>query len=661
MAVFRCKMCGGDLDVVDTTSNIFTCKYCGTQQTVPTLDSEKKINLFSRANRLRMNNEFDKAAGIYETIASEFIEEAEAYWGLCLCKYGIEYVDDPATAKKIPTCHRTSFRSIFEDENFITALQYSDAEATAVYRREAKEIDRLQKEILSIAGNEEPFDIFICYKETAEDGERTKDSVLAQEIYDALTEKGYKVFFSRITLEDKLGKAYEPYIFAALSSAKVMLAVGTKYEYFNAVWVKNEWGRFLEMMKDDKSKTLIPCYADIDAYDMPAEFKNFQGQDMTKIGFKQDLIRGIGKLMGGSTPAPVTYAAAAPTLDKCIENAEVYMNLKNYPAAYETYQTMTREYPGNYLGWWGLITASSRNLTVVSDEDETKIKEWYGYALSLADDGQKAEIKSRMKEYLRTKSSAYADGSRDMYSEKLAKANGAIKKTEYIINREERKVADTITSHNGHLGNLTGVINESRSAIRKYGILKKRIARAKVTKFLFALGAVTLIVCFFIALSTPKSKSQEINDIVSIVAAVALVETLVMALVHAVSSTLVNSFKKKNPSISAYTVRSCKDNIKKLGQQINISSAEAERYKKEIDNLTNSENTMVIEGRKKIEQIKGAITDIEAIKDDRENIALYDFYLSCKEYECETPTLNEAFVPVWDKAMTAMKLIDRAE
>lgn len=167
--------------------------------------------------------------------------------------------------------------------------------AQSVYREEAKEIDRLQKAILDIANKEEPYDIFICYKETAPDGQRTKDSVMAQDIYDALTAKGYKVFFARITLEDKLGQEYEPYIFSALNSSKVMLSVGTKYEYFNSVWVKNEWNRYLDMMKKDKGKVLIPCYADIDAYDMPEEFKNLQGQDMGKVGFIQDLVRGVGK------------------------------------------------------------------------------------------------------------------------------------------------------------------------------------------------------------------------------------------------------------------------------------------------------------------------------------------------------------------------------
>jgi len=69
-------------------------------------------------------------------------------------------------------------------------------------------------------------------------GRRTPDSVLANDLYHELTQEGYKVFFSRITLEDKLGYEYEPYIFAALNSAKVMVVLGTRSEYFESAWVK---------------------------------------------------------------------------------------------------------------------------------------------------------------------------------------------------------------------------------------------------------------------------------------------------------------------------------------------------------------------------------------------------------------------------------------
>lgn len=296
MAIFKCKMCGGDLDIQEGLTTC-ECEYCGTKQTIPALDNEKKLNLFNRANRLRLNSEFDKAASIYENIIAEFPEEAEGYWGLVLCNYGIEYVDDPATAKKIPTCHRAAFESVTKDENYELALEYADVVSQKVYRDEAREIDRIMSEILSISKNEQPYDIFICYKETDDVGGRTIDSVIAQDVYDTLTDKGYRVFFSRISLEDKLGKQYEPYIFAALNSAKVMLAFGTKYEYFHAVWVKNEWSRFLKLMAKDKSKSLVPCYKDLDPYDMPDKFKALQAQDMGKVGAIQDLVRGIEKLL----------------------------------------------------------------------------------------------------------------------------------------------------------------------------------------------------------------------------------------------------------------------------------------------------------------------------------------------------------------------------
>ena len=275
MAIIKCKMCGGDLNVAGD-SQIAVCEYCGTQQTVPKQDNEKKLTLFARANRLRFSCEFDKAAGVYESIVAEFPEEPEAYWGLVLCKYGIEYVDDPATGKKVPTCHRSSFDSVLEDANFELVMEYSDVVTRKIYREEAKAIEELRRGIIEVSSREEPYDIFICYKETDENGQRTLDSVLAQDLYDALTEKGYRVFFSRITLEDKLGQEYEPYIFAALNSARVMLAVGTDYEYYNAPWVKNEWSRYLQLIAAGQKKSLIPCYKNIDAHDMPKEFAKLQ-------------------------------------------------------------------------------------------------------------------------------------------------------------------------------------------------------------------------------------------------------------------------------------------------------------------------------------------------------------------------------------------------
>ena len=290
-------MCGGDLNITEGLS-VAECEYCGSRQTIPSADNEKKMTLFTRASRLLRNCEFDKAAGVFETIVADFPEEAEAYWGLVLCKYGIEYVDDPATGKKVPTCHRSSFDSVLKDTNFEQACENTDATARKVYRDEAKQIEELRKAIIEVSGKEEPYDVFISYKETGENGQRTLDSVIAQDIYKELSREGYRVFFSRISLEDKLGVEYEPYIFAALNSAKVMLVVGTDYEHFNAVWVKNEWSRFLKLIVSGEKKVLIPVFKNMDAYDMPEEFAKLAAQDMGKLGAMQDLIRGVEKILG---------------------------------------------------------------------------------------------------------------------------------------------------------------------------------------------------------------------------------------------------------------------------------------------------------------------------------------------------------------------------
>ncbi len=298
-------MCGGGISIIEG-SEICTCDYCGAKQTLPRLDSDKKVNLYDRANHFRRNNDYDKAMSIYEQILNEDDTDAEAYWSLILCHYGIEYVEDPATHKRIPTVNRAQYTSIYADENYKSAIQYASPIQKRIYEDEARVIDDIQKGILAISEKEEPFDVFICYKESDENGRRTHDSVLANDLYHQLTQEGFKVFFSRITLEDKLGQEYEPYIFAALNSAKVMVVLGTKPDYFKAVWVKNEWSRYIALIRNGAKKMLIPAYKDMDPYDLPEEFSHLQAQDMAKLGFMQDLIRGIKKIIGANQPQTVT-------------------------------------------------------------------------------------------------------------------------------------------------------------------------------------------------------------------------------------------------------------------------------------------------------------------------------------------------------------------
>lgn len=361
MAIIKCKMCGGDMEL-SADKSYGTCEYCGSTMTLPKVDDEQRAATFNRGNHFRRIGEFDKALAIYERIVQENETDAEAHWCCALCRFGIEYVKDPASGEYLPTCHRASFDSFLEDVDYQAALKYADAVARSQYEKDGKKIAEVQKGILTISRKEQPFDVFLCYKESDDAGNRTVDSTLAQEIYYELTDQGRRVFFARITLEDKAGQEYEPYIFAALHSAKVMVVVGTKPEYLNAVWVKNEWSRYLSLMKTDRKRLLIPCYRDMDPYDLPEQLSMLQAYDMAKIGFIQDLTRGIAKVLDADKkPEPTKTAsegAANPNVDSLLKRGRMALEDGEWDNANGYFDRVLDADAENGEAFWGKMLAA---------------------------------------------------------------------------------------------------------------------------------------------------------------------------------------------------------------------------------------------------------------------------------------------------------------
>ena len=359
MAILKCKMCGGDIEL-SADKTFGTCEYCGSTMTFPKVDDEQRAAMFNRGNHFRRIGEFDKALAVYERIVQEDENDAEAHWCCALCRFGIEYVEDPNTFEYLPTCHRASFDSFLEDVDYLAALEHSDGVTRRQYQKDAAKIAEVQRGILATSQNEEPFDVFLCYKETEDDGSRTRDSLYAQDIYYQLMEQGRRVFFSRITLEDKAGTEYEPYIFAALNSAKVMVLVTTSAEHANAVWVKNEWSRFLSLMRKDRTKLLLPCYRDMDPYDLPEALSVLQSYDMGKIGFIQDLIRGVNKVLNAAKPKAqtvketvVVQPATNPAVTPLLKRAFLFLEDGDWQSADEYCEKVLDMDPENgeaYLG-----------------------------------------------------------------------------------------------------------------------------------------------------------------------------------------------------------------------------------------------------------------------------------------------------------------------
>ena len=570
MSIFKCKMCGGTIEF-NPGDTVGVCDSCGTKQTLPTTNDEIITNLHNRANTLRLKCEFDKAEEIYNKILEKNPDDAEAHWGIILCKYGIEYVEDPKTYNRVPTCHRTSFDAILADEDYKAALANGDGAQRELYEEEAKKIDRIQKDILSIVHNEKPFDVFICYKETDENGNRTQDSVIANDIYHQLTQEGFKVFYAAITLEDKVGQEYEPYIFAALNSAKVMLVVGSKPEYFTAVWVKNEWSRFLKLIKTDRSKLLIPCYRNMDAYELPEEFAHLQAQDMSKIGFINDLVRGIRKVVADTDSQEKTVRESVAVNsgnaneESLLKRAFMFLEDGDWSAADEYCEKVLDIDPENARAYLGKLMAECRACRM---EDLQNCEQPFGDSgnyekvLRFAEP-KLAETLKDFNSYIIYKGAVNAMAAADSENEYKAAAEmfktvPGFKDADSLVEKclDKAEVCRKDALYNSACSNMTGnIIRNYESAIRKFETIsgwkdadekiyacqkkieeikakeeKSRIASEKASKMcvkiLSIIAAIVCVCIVFLLVRQEVVKQQKISEKTEILKSVEVGDTV---------------------------------------------------------------------------------------------------------------------------------------
>lgn len=246
----RCETCGGELKYSEDRKSA-VCLNCGNEYHFKEEKSENLAMMLNLANKARLANDFDGAIQKYEAVIEENPADAEAHWGLAISTYGIEYVEDPRTHERIPTCRRTVKQSIIENKDYLAAIENAAPGQREVYEARAKLIDKLQTKIKAQLESEEDFDVFISFKATDNNGYPTKDSIVARTIYDELEKRGIKTFFSEVTLKHRLGEDYEPIIYKALYSCKFFILVATSEENINSAWVKNEWSRFRDRVIDE--------------------------------------------------------------------------------------------------------------------------------------------------------------------------------------------------------------------------------------------------------------------------------------------------------------------------------------------------------------------------------------------------------------------------
>lgn len=147
----------------------------------------------------------------------------------------------------------------------------------------------------SITDYYEDIDAYICYVESDHAGRRTKDSIIAQDLYQKLEANKIKSFYSRVSASDLTGELYEKACNAALFTAKTVIIIGSSKENFESL--VNHYESLYT------GKIVIPVFSEMNPYDIPKNISAIQALDYNKIGSDIDLIKSILNALGRTSEA----------------------------------------------------------------------------------------------------------------------------------------------------------------------------------------------------------------------------------------------------------------------------------------------------------------------------------------------------------------------
>ena len=272
-----------DLNVV---SDAIQCEYCDSVITLPLTDSPSEVmELLRQANICLYACEFNKAYDLYKLVSEKSPNEPEAYFGMALAEFQVQYLHDEVNNCEQPVCYDISEKPFTDNCHYQKAAELASPAQKIEYARRGETIDAIHNEFYKLSSAGVKYDCFICCKVTSDDAARTAtyDAYQAARLYNYLEKNGYKPFYSEFDVVDKMGADYEALILYALYTAKCMIVVCLDKGYLRTKWVKNEYSRFLNMVHraEKADDALSIAYGDTVIEKLSGSNKKYQGVSLT--------------------------------------------------------------------------------------------------------------------------------------------------------------------------------------------------------------------------------------------------------------------------------------------------------------------------------------------------------------------------------------------
>ncbi len=429
-----CKCCTAPLDPSGAEGNVLRCTFCGTAFMLAKSSEPKVQNFLDQGEHDLDTCKFDDAYAAYQKAAELDKEEPEAYFGMALSAFKVQYLKDETCdpPRMQPICHEISAKSFCADKNYRRALQFATDEQRQEYERRAAEIDAIKREFYDLQRKGLDYDCFLCVKVTEEDGRtRTADYDRANDIYYYLKDEGYKPFFSEREMKGREGANYEALILYALYTSECMLIVCSDESYLQTKWVKNEYTRFASMIANEEKERDAVSFAfhGTPIERLPGRSGKIQGVDLAKpdaytrihsfvAGHLSAAAEGEGrrvpepphKAEQRRVPQPPQQPAesrpeaainVAPTAASLCARGYEKLAARDFTPARDLFERALELEPGNAASHWGVFLCDFRAVNeqeiACTAETLTKIRQNADYAAALH--GATGEMRARVERF----------------------------------------------------------------------------------------------------------------------------------------------------------------------------------------------------------------------------------------------------------------------
>lgn len=314
MTELFCKNCKAPLSADKVSDGVLECEYCHSVFTMPKKETDEKALGFLRIGEHETDmGRFDAAYEAYRKATQYDSAEPEAYYGMALAEFRVQYVRDEVNERLQPICHAVTDKVFTKNANYIKALSLASPSQRAQYVLRGGEIDRISEEFARLRKSGLDYDCFICAKVSGEGGGKTEDCERANDIYYYLRDRGYRPFFSEREMSTRAGADYEALILYALCSARCMIVVCSHEEYLHTPWVKNEYVRYGELIRADEKAgdSITVVYAGAPIQRLPGREVKIQGIDARAMDAMSRVEQFVTRHVRGAVTAPASRESAA--------------------------------------------------------------------------------------------------------------------------------------------------------------------------------------------------------------------------------------------------------------------------------------------------------------------------------------------------------------